>query len=582
MAHHAAEREPVPHTPKFVGWMAEFAEEDALLSAARKVRDAGYTKTDAYTPFPVHGIDEALGIKPTILPWIVLVCGATGTTVALVMQIWMNAVDYPYIISGKPFISLPAFIPVAFELTILFSAFSTVIGMLALNRLVQFNRPMFSVPKFDRATDDRFFLVVRSDDRYFNKESVKELLASGTPETLDEVYEDPTPAAIPRPIWLGLALLVAFALVPLAILLNVRANRSTEPRFHVFYDMDFQPKKKPQQQTTIFADGRSERPQVIGTVARGQLPPADPFYLGYDPAQLTALASGSASRLVALQEDADEAVEEVGTPLDTAPTDAEPTDSEPTDAEPTDTEPTDAEPTDAEATDAEATDEQPAAIPVAGDGDAVNESSETTMKNEEGQTVGTGGDGSSATDLDASAGVSSTNQGTGSVASPTAGEPAGGAASATTGPGAPNVNNQPPSDRPNLPFLTKLPIEANEAMMKLGQTKYEIYCSACHGYAGDGNGLVAQRGAELAQGYWLMPTSLHDAAVRAQPVGQIYYTITNGKGKMGSYGPMLSAEERWAVVLYVRALQRARDAKIEDVPKDARGSIRPAPEVSTN
>jgi hypothetical protein len=98
--------------------MAEYATRIKLLDAARQVRDSGYTRTDAFTPFPVHGIDEALGIKPTVLPWFTLAAGATGTTIALTMQWWMNAVDYPYIISGKPFASWPAFIPVAFELTV--------------------------------------------------------------------------------------------------------------------------------------------------------------------------------------------------------------------------------------------------------------------------------------------------------------------------------------------------------------------------------------------------------------------------------------------------------------------------------
>lgn len=98
---------------KLHGIYAEFDSVDTLLPACRKVRDAGYTKTDAFTPFPVHGIDKALGIKPTALPWIVLACGLTGTTIAVLMQVWMNMIDYPYIISGKPFFSMPAFIPVA-------------------------------------------------------------------------------------------------------------------------------------------------------------------------------------------------------------------------------------------------------------------------------------------------------------------------------------------------------------------------------------------------------------------------------------------------------------------------------------
>ena len=108
---------------KIHGVTAEFTSVDKLLSACRRVRDAGYVKTDAFTPFAVHGIEKALGIKPTKLPFIALAGGLTGTTIALIMQIWMNGIDYPYIISGKPFISLPAFMPVAFELTILLASF---------------------------------------------------------------------------------------------------------------------------------------------------------------------------------------------------------------------------------------------------------------------------------------------------------------------------------------------------------------------------------------------------------------------------------------------------------------------------
>ncbi len=129
MSDHKPEKKAKP--PRAFGWVAEYADDNKLLEAARKVRDSGYTRTDAFTPFPVHGIDEALGIKATVLPWFTLCAGATGTCIALIMQWWMNAFDYPYIISGKPFASWPAFIPVAFELTILFAAYTTVFAMLA-------------------------------------------------------------------------------------------------------------------------------------------------------------------------------------------------------------------------------------------------------------------------------------------------------------------------------------------------------------------------------------------------------------------------------------------------------------------
>ncbi len=260
-----------PAKPKCFGWLAEFDNEHDLMSAARKVRDSGYTKTDAYTPFAVHGIDEALGIKPTILPFIVLSCAICGLFLAIGFQCWSNGYDYKYIISGKPFLSIPAFIPVTFETTVLFSTVSTFFAMWLLNRLPTFSNPLFANPKFDRVTNDRFFLHVDSRDKYYNRESVRELLAGTNPLSLEEVIEDSTPDKIPAVIWMGLGTLLIAATVPLAIVANMRAGKSEYPRWHVFFDMDFQPKKKAQATSTLFADNRASRPQVVGTVARGNL-----------------------------------------------------------------------------------------------------------------------------------------------------------------------------------------------------------------------------------------------------------------------------------------------------------------------
>ncbi len=126
---------------KVHGIVAEYASVDTLLDACRRVRDAGYKKTDAFTPFAVHGIDKALGIKPTVLPWIVLAGGLTGLITALTMQIWMNSINYPYIISGKPYISLPAFMPVAFELTVLFAVVRRFFRHVGFERIAEIQQP---------------------------------------------------------------------------------------------------------------------------------------------------------------------------------------------------------------------------------------------------------------------------------------------------------------------------------------------------------------------------------------------------------------------------------------------------------
>ncbi len=436
-----------PKPPQAHGWMAEYADENQLLDAARKVRDSGYTRTDAFTPFPVHGIDEALGIKPTVLPWFTLCAGFTGITVALTMQWWMNAIDYPYIISGKPYASWPAFIPVAFELTVLFSAFTTVFAMLGLNGLPRFSSPFFANPKFDRTTDDRFFLWIDAKDKYFNADKVNSLLGSTGAMSVEEVREDDSPTEVPKPIIFAIIAMILVTLIPGAIVLNMRVSKSGSPRFHVFFDMDFQPSKRPQTKTTLFEDGRVQRPPVPGTVARGELGASDPYILGYDPTAVAAKPSTVASaKLVSFQQDG--------------------------------------------ATEEAAIQENAAVAPAA------------------------------------------------------AGEP-------------------------DLPWVTEFPIEVDDTLFELGKRKFEQNCAVCHGFGGYGDGLVSQRALNLAQGYWLQPTSLHEDRIVQQPVGRLYYTVANGKGKMAGYAASLNPQERWAVVLYVRALQRSQNAK----PEDARSGV---------
>ncbi|MCA9728228.1 MAG: DUF3341 domain-containing protein [Candidatus Eisenbacteria bacterium] len=158
------------------GYLVEFETVDQVLHAAAQVRDAGFTRWDVHTPFPVHGMDRAMGIRYTKLPLLVLTGGLTGMGLALLMQWWMNAYNYPYIISGKPFFSLPANIPVVFELTVLFSALTTVFGMLGLNQLPTWRHGVFSSERFARATDDRFFISVEASDPKFDPQRTAEFL----------------------------------------------------------------------------------------------------------------------------------------------------------------------------------------------------------------------------------------------------------------------------------------------------------------------------------------------------------------------------------------------------------------------
>ncbi|MCB9507086.1 MAG: DUF3341 domain-containing protein [Myxococcales bacterium] len=157
------------HTkPTRWGVLAEFSSAQQIYHACEQVRDAGFKKWDAYTPFPVHGLDKAQGLPASFLPWIVLVVGLTGTATAIGLQYWVHAIAYPLVISGKPFAAWPAYVPIIFELSVLFSAFAAVFGMLAINRLPMLNHPLFTSERFGRASDDRFFIAIEATDPKFD------------------------------------------------------------------------------------------------------------------------------------------------------------------------------------------------------------------------------------------------------------------------------------------------------------------------------------------------------------------------------------------------------------------------------
>jgi hypothetical protein len=158
------------------GLLAEFDDVQTLFHAAEQCRDAGYRRWDVHTPFPVHGMNNAMGIKYTKLPLVVLGGALAGLGLALLMQWWMNAVDYPLIISGKPFFSLPANIPVIFELTVLFGALCAFVGMLAMNGLPRHHHPLFRSESFRRATQDRFFITIEAGDPQFDEARVTSFL----------------------------------------------------------------------------------------------------------------------------------------------------------------------------------------------------------------------------------------------------------------------------------------------------------------------------------------------------------------------------------------------------------------------
>jgi hypothetical protein len=170
--------------PTIYGLLAEFETADQLLAAANATREAGFTRTDAYTPFPVHGLSEAVGHHKTRLPLIVLIGGIVGACTGFGMQVWYRTMYYPMNIGGRPHYSWPAFIIITFELTILFAALSAVIGMLVLNGLPQPFHPLFNVPSFERASRTHFFLCVEATDPKFDPAATRDFLQTLHPSSI--------------------------------------------------------------------------------------------------------------------------------------------------------------------------------------------------------------------------------------------------------------------------------------------------------------------------------------------------------------------------------------------------------------
>lgn len=387
--------------------VAEFDDVDGVSAAARAVRDAGFRDFDVYSPFPIHGIERAMGLRATRLPWLVLASGLTGTVLALFFQWWTNGHDYAFKISAKPLFGVPANIPITFEFTVLLAAFGAFFGMFVLNRLPEHHNPLFENERFRRATDDGFFLAIEARDPSFDARRTRELLQSLSAHPVVACHESTQGTALPVWVRASMAGVGALALLPLAAILAARFRDSTQAPFHLVKDMDSQTRYRAQAANPFYADSRAQRPDVAGTVE-----------------------------------------------FDRFQTDA---------------------------------------------------------------TLLTGKSGEA--------------------------------------------------------FVETIPLAVTAELMQRGRTRFAVYCTPCHGGAGYGDGLVAQRAATLQEQAFVPPASLHDPLVRARPAGQIFDTIRNGVRTMPAYGRQMSVEDSWAVVAFVRALQRSQNASLDDVPAEERGRL---------
>ena len=167
--------------------LAEFDNPASAMHAAEKIRDAGYKHWDVHTPFPIHGMDGAMGLKNSRVGWFTFIGGASGFTLGMLMIWWMGKVDYAIPVGGKPLFSPIFAVPVAYELTILLGAFGTLFGMFFLNRLPMHYHPVMKAPQFVRAMDDRFYIVIETNDPKFNATATRELLAKAGGKDIAEL-----------------------------------------------------------------------------------------------------------------------------------------------------------------------------------------------------------------------------------------------------------------------------------------------------------------------------------------------------------------------------------------------------------
>lgn len=389
------------------GLLAEFETPGALIAAARKVKNAGYTEFDCYSPFPVHGIDDAMGIKRTRLPLAVFIGGVAGFLGGAVLQWWMNAHNWPWNVGGKPTWSIPANVPIAYETTILLSVLTTFFGMWAANKLPQVWHPFFRLDRFADVTDDGLFLGIEAGDKRFELQQTKQLLVAAGATHVEECYLDPRPEQreVPRPVWAAMTVLTIVAIIPFAIAFKARASKSSVPHWHVFSDMDYQAKAKSDQAFDEFSDGRANRGEIPGTIARGSLDADDAFNRG--------LRDGQWIRDL---------------PADVVPT---------------------------------------------------------------------------------------------------------------------------------------------KALLDRGQERFNIYCSPCHGYDGAGHGIVPERVAAFGGAWEARNLVAPNSVAITMPNGQLFNTISNGYNTMMGYAAQVPTRDRWAILLYVRALQRAQNAVRDELPAGA-------------
>ncbi len=254
---------------KIFGITALFDKPDAIINAAKKVADSGYTKWDVNSPYPLHGIDRAMKMKPSKLGYVTTIFGLSGTVLALLLMWWTMSVDYPMIIGGKPYFSLPAFIPVTFEVTVIMATVSSVVAMFAFFFGLPRNaHALHDTEYMKKVSRDHYGLVIESDDTKFDEQKTLELLKNLKPLSTEVIYypeKESYPIFEPR-------FIIFLFLVAIVVSAGTYFTLNKLMYIQPFSWMSNQAKVIPQSSSEFFEDGRGMRLPLEGTVARGFIP----------------------------------------------------------------------------------------------------------------------------------------------------------------------------------------------------------------------------------------------------------------------------------------------------------------------
>jgi mono/diheme cytochrome c family protein len=375
---------------KLFGLAALYETPNEIIEAAAVVAGKGYEKFDVYTPYPLHGMDDAMGMEKPKVGYVSFIFGLTGMCLALLMIGWMSGIDYPNIIGGKPFFSLPPSIPITFEGTILLTGIATVLGMLVLfNKLPKIDSPLNDTDFMRNVSSDKYGIVIQTDDDLFAEQDVKNLYLSTGAYDVQEIHFRESNLTLQRRHYLikNLLSIIGTAVIT-AVATYFIVNfvlYSTVP----FDWMWVQARIDSQSPSTFFQNNSGMREPVNGTVARGFMPYE---YKGLPDSSVKLLAN---------------------------------------------------------------------------------------------------------------------------------------------------------------------PLAVSKEVLEKGQDRFNIYCSPCHGYFGEGDGRL--------KGLFPKPPTLHSKKVKEWTDGNIYHVITNGQNVMPSYAEQVSRDDRWAIIHYIRALERSKDASEQDL-----------------